>query len=113
MWFEALRGICAHVRPVAVDPVGYRACRLSQQQIDELHQRHRVADILPLTPLQQGCSSTPAPPTAAAMTCMRFSLMWPSRPVGSAPAARGGGHGGQPASQPGGRFWTGSTSRCR
>ncbi|EUA24840.1 linear gramicidin synthetase subunit C domain protein [Mycobacterium xenopi 3993] len=27
---------------------------MSQQQIDELHQRHRVADILPLTPLQQG-----------------------------------------------------------
>ncbi|EUA76173.1 linear gramicidin synthetase subunit D domain protein, partial [Mycobacterium xenopi 4042] len=54
---------------------------MSQQQIDELHQRHRVADILPLTPLQQGLLSTPAPPTAAAMTCMRFSLMWHHRPL--------------------------------
>ncbi|EUA32859.1 condensation domain protein [Mycobacterium xenopi 4042] len=56
MWFEALRGICAHVRAGGggLTPSDIEPARLSQQQIDELHQRHRVADILPLTPLQQG-----------------------------------------------------------
>ncbi|EUA24537.1 condensation domain protein [Mycobacterium xenopi 4042] len=28
--------------------------RLSQQQIDQLHRRHGIADVLPLTPLQRG-----------------------------------------------------------
>ena len=37
-----------------VDAVGYRRARLSQQQIDELCQQDRIADVLPLTPLQQG-----------------------------------------------------------
>ncbi|MDA3642217.1 non-ribosomal peptide synthetase, partial [Mycobacterium xenopi] len=56
LWFEALRGICAHVRAGGggLTPSDIEPARLSQQQIDELHQRHRVADILPLTPLQQG-----------------------------------------------------------
>ncbi|WP_082699495.1 non-ribosomal peptide synthetase [Mycobacterium sp. GA-1999] len=56
LWFEALGGICTHVgngggglTPSDIDPA-----RLRQQQIDELQKRFRVADILPLTPLQQG-----------------------------------------------------------
>ena len=35
-------------------PSDIAPARLSQQQIDELGRQHRIADILPLTPLQQG-----------------------------------------------------------
>ena len=35
-------------------PSDIAPARLSQQQIDELQQQYRIADILPLTPLQQG-----------------------------------------------------------
>ena len=56
LWFEALAGICAHVRRGGggLTPSDVTPARLSQQQIDELQQQHRVADVLPLTPLQQG-----------------------------------------------------------
>ena len=36
------------------DPLRITPARLSQHQIDELNQHYRIADILPLTPLQQG-----------------------------------------------------------
>ncbi|BBY24061.1 hypothetical protein MSTO_42660 [Mycobacterium stomatepiae] len=56
LWFEALAGICAHVRRGGggLTPSDIAPARLSQQQIDELCRDDRVADILPLTPLQQG-----------------------------------------------------------
>ena len=56
LWFEALAGICAHVRcgGGGLTPSDIAPARLSQQQIDELHQQYRIADVLPLTPLQQG-----------------------------------------------------------
>ena len=56
LWFEALAGICAHVRGGGggLTPSDIAPARLSQQQIDELARRFRVADVLPLTPLQQG-----------------------------------------------------------
>ena len=56
LWFEALAGICAHVRRGGggLTPSDIAPARLSQQQIDELCRHHRVADVLPLTPLQQG-----------------------------------------------------------
>ena len=56
LWFEALAGICAHVRGGGggLTPSDIVPARLSQQQIDELHRQHRIADVLPLTPLQQG-----------------------------------------------------------
>ena len=56
LWFDALAGICAHVRGGGggLTPSDIAPARLSQQQIDELARQHRVADILPLTPLQQG-----------------------------------------------------------
>ncbi|PQM44860.1 Linear gramicidin synthase subunit B [Mycobacterium talmoniae] len=65
LWFEALAGICAYVRRGGggLTPSDIAPARLSQQQIDELCQQYRVADVLPLTPLQQGllfhASSTP------------------------------------------------------
>ena len=56
LWFDALAGICAHVRGGGggLTPSDIAPARLSQQQIDELHQQYRIADVLPLTPLQQG-----------------------------------------------------------
>src|SRR5262249_2351280 len=56
LWFEALAGICAHVRGGGggLTPSDIAPARLSQQQIDELCGQYRIADVLPLTPLQQG-----------------------------------------------------------
>ena len=56
LWFEALAGIGAHVRRGGggLTPSDIAPARLSQQQIDELQTQYEIADILPLTPLQQG-----------------------------------------------------------
>ncbi|WP_040631876.1 non-ribosomal peptide synthetase, partial [Mycobacterium colombiense] len=56
LWFEALAGICAHVRRGGggLTPSDITPARLNQRQIDQLERRYDVADILPLTPLQQG-----------------------------------------------------------
>ncbi|WP_415823266.1 amino acid adenylation domain-containing protein, partial [Mycobacterium senriense] len=56
LWFEALAGICAHVKAGGggLTPSDIAPARLSQQQIDDLCRRHQVADVLPLTPVQQG-----------------------------------------------------------
>ena len=56
LWFDALAGICAHVRSGGggLTPSDIAPARLSQHQIDELHQHYEIADVLPLTPLQQG-----------------------------------------------------------
>ena len=56
LWFEALAGICAHVRRGGggLTPSDIAPARLSQQQIDELQRQYQIADVLPLTPLQQG-----------------------------------------------------------
>ena len=56
LWFEALAGVCAHVRAGGggLTPSDVAATRLNQQQIDTLQQKQRIADVLPLTPLQRG-----------------------------------------------------------
>ncbi|MCZ8381755.1 amino acid adenylation domain-containing protein, partial [Mycobacterium sp. CPCC 205372] len=56
LWFDALAGICAHVRcgGGGLTPSDIAPVRLSQDQIDCLHSRHRISDVLPLTPLQHG-----------------------------------------------------------
>ena len=62
LWFEALGGLCVHVRHGSghcaggggLTPSDAAPAQLSQQQIDELQQQHRIADILPSSPLQQG-----------------------------------------------------------
>ena len=56
LWFEALGGICAHVRGGGggLTPSDIAPARLSQPQLDELQRQHEIAYILPLTPLQQG-----------------------------------------------------------
>ncbi|WP_409366108.1 amino acid adenylation domain-containing protein [Mycolicibacterium elephantis] len=56
LWFDALAGICAHVRRGGggLTPSDIAPLRMSQQQLDELHRQSPIADVLPLTPLQQG-----------------------------------------------------------
>ena len=56
LWFDALVGICAHVRRGGggLTPSDIAPARLSQQQIDELRRQYEIADVLPLTPMQQG-----------------------------------------------------------
>ncbi|MGA9674437.1 MAG: amino acid adenylation domain-containing protein [Mycobacterium sp.] len=56
LWFDALAGICAHVRGGGggLTPSDIAPARLDQQQIDELCRKYQVADVLPLTPLQHG-----------------------------------------------------------
>ncbi len=56
LWFEALAGICAHVRAGGggLTPSDIAPARLSQQQIDELCRQETIADVLPLAPVQQG-----------------------------------------------------------
>ena len=56
LWFDALTGICAHVRDGGggLTPSDIVPARLGQQQIDELELHYSIADVLPLTPVQQG-----------------------------------------------------------
>ncbi|WP_156660811.1 non-ribosomal peptide synthetase, partial [Mycobacterium sp. 852002-10029_SCH5224772] len=56
LWFEALTGICAHVRGGGggLTPSDIAPARLSQQQLDQLARQHHIADVLALTPVQQG-----------------------------------------------------------
>ncbi|MEE6138710.1 amino acid adenylation domain-containing protein [Mycobacterium sp. 050128] len=56
LWFEALTGICAHVRNGGggLTPSDLAPARLTQQQLDQLEQQYHLADVLPLTPVQQG-----------------------------------------------------------
>ena len=79
LWFDALAGICAHVRGGGggLTPSDIAPARLSQQQIDELQRQYRIADVLPLTPLQQGLLFHASTAQAAATMCMRCSWTSP------------------------------------
>ena len=78
LWFEALAGICAHVRGGGggLTPSDIAPARLSQQQIDELCRQDRIADVLPLTPCSRECCFTPAS-RRVATTYMRCSWTSP------------------------------------
>ena len=56
LWFDALAGICAHVQHGGggLTPSNITPARLTQHQIDDLQGQYRIADVLPLTPLQKG-----------------------------------------------------------
>uniref|UniRef100_UPI0009FE5DC5 non-ribosomal peptide synthetase n=1 Tax=Mycobacterium avium TaxID=1764 RepID=UPI0009FE5DC5 len=56
LWFEALTGICAHVQAGGggLTPSDIAPTLLDQGRIEQLERHYDVADILPLTPLQQG-----------------------------------------------------------
>ena len=79
LWFDALAGICAHVRHGGggLTPSDIAPARLSQQQIDELHQQYRIADVLPLTPLQQGLLFHASTAQGTTTMCMRCSWTSP------------------------------------
>ncbi|MCB0941189.1 MAG: amino acid adenylation domain-containing protein, partial [Mycobacterium sp.] len=78
LWFEALSGICAHVQHGGggLTPSDLLPAKLTQHQIDELAQRHPVADVLPLTPVQQGLMfhSLFAPGTAEDMYAVQLDI---------------------------------------
>ncbi|MCV7075529.1 amino acid adenylation domain-containing protein, partial [Mycobacterium szulgai] len=56
LWGEALVGVCAHVARGGggLTPSDLAPLRLTQDQIDRLDRQYQIADVLPLTPLQQG-----------------------------------------------------------
>ncbi|MGH3583347.1 MAG: condensation domain-containing protein, partial [Mycobacterium sp.] len=56
LWFDALTGIRTHVQHGGggLTPSDITPAQLTQHQIDELQRGHRIADVLPLTPMQQG-----------------------------------------------------------
>ncbi|SON60449.1 Linear gramicidin synthase subunit D [Mycobacterium simulans] len=56
LWFDALYGIVKHVAEGGggLTPSDIAPARLNQQQIDALERKYQVADVLPLTPLQEG-----------------------------------------------------------
>ena len=56
LWFDALSGICAHVRGGGGGwtPSDIPLAPLAQRDLDELAQQYQIGDVLPLTPLQQG-----------------------------------------------------------
>ncbi|WP_231990007.1 condensation domain-containing protein, partial [Mycobacterium sp. 852002-51971_SCH5477799-a] len=56
LWCDALAGICAHVQRGGggLTPSDIAPARLSQPQIDQLQREQQIADVLPLTPVQQG-----------------------------------------------------------
>ncbi|MDR3658874.1 MAG: amino acid adenylation domain-containing protein, partial [Mycobacterium sp.] len=56
VWFEARAANAPHDRlgGGAHPPAQRPPARLNQQQLDEVQRHHRVADVLPLTPVQQG-----------------------------------------------------------
>ncbi|EUA30891.1 linear gramicidin synthetase subunit C domain protein [Mycobacterium xenopi 3993] len=118
LWFEALRGICAHVRRGGggLTPSDVAPARLTQQQIDELCQQYRVADVLPLTPLQQGLlfhtRTAQGPGDLGDLYAVQLDITvtGPSIPTACAKRCRPWSTG-TPTSRPASA--TNSTSRCR
>ncbi len=56
LWFDALRGLCKLVRSGGggLTPSDIAPARLTQRQIETLEQHGPIADVCPLTPMQQG-----------------------------------------------------------
>ena len=103
-----VRGAGRHLRPRAtggggLTPSDIAPARLSQQQIDELERQYRIADVLPLTPLQQGLlfHASTAQGNGDDVYAVQLDITV-TGPLDPRSAARRGAHGGQPASQPGG-----------
>ena len=104
LWFDALTGICAHVAHGGggLTPSDIAPARLSQHQIDQLHQHYRIADILPLTPLQQGLlfHATTTDGNDDDLYAMQLDITV-TGPLDPAPAARCRAHRAHPPPQPG------------
>ena len=103
LWFEALTGICAHVANGGggLTPSDVTPAVLNQQQLDDLQRHHRVADVLPLTPMQQGLlfhADTARGHRRHLRDAARRHRQRPARPV---PVARRGADRHHPPPQPG------------
>ena len=103
LWFDALAGICAHVQHGGggMTPSDIAPAYLTQHQIDELQQQYRIADILPLTPLQQGLlfhANTQNSDRRPVRNAARHHRRRPTRP--RSPARRRA-HRHRPSPQPG------------
>ena len=105
LWFEALSGICAHARAGGggLSPSDISPARLSQQQIDELEQQYRVADVLPLTALQRGLffHTSTAQGHGDDVYAVQLDITI-SGALERRSASRRAAHGRQPAPEPGG-----------
>src|SRR5262249_50299437 len=100
--------ICAHVRGGGggLTPSDIAPARLSQQQIDELCGQDRIADVLPLTPLQRGllfhAGTAQGNGDDVYAVQLDFTITRVLDPDPPRRAARGGAPRGDPASKPGG-----------
>ncbi|WP_060937603.1 non-ribosomal peptide synthetase [Mycolicibacterium chlorophenolicum] len=78
LFTDALTGICTHVRRGGggLTPSDISPAVLTQQQIDILEHRHRLQDILPLTPMQEGLlfHANSAPANADDVYAMQLEL---------------------------------------
>ncbi len=117
LWFEALAGICAHVRGGGggLTPSDIAPARLSQQQIDELQRQYRDRRRVAVDPAAAGAALSRQHRAGLRRRCVCGAAGYHrDRRARPAPAARCGAHGGQPASA---TWWPdsadSSTSRCR
>ena len=117
LWFDALAGICAHVRGGGggLTPSDIAPARLSQQQIDELQRQYADRRRVAADPAAAGAAVSRQHRAGQRRRCVCGAAgHHRDRPARPPPAARCGAHGGQPASA----TWrpdsaTSSTSRCR
>ena len=79
LWFEALAGICAHVRSGGggLTPSDIAPARLSQQQIDELQRQYRDRRRVAADPAAAGTALPRQHRAAATTMCMRCSWISP------------------------------------
>ncbi|MGA5467205.1 amino acid adenylation domain-containing protein, partial [Mycobacterium sp. NPDC050041] len=89
LWFDALTGICAHVGRGGggLTPSDVAPARLTQDQLDELQHHDRIADVLPLTPLQRGLLYHAGSSEVYALQ-LSFTVTGPLDPSGLAAAAQ-------------------------
>ena len=79
LWFEALAGICAHVRGGGggLTPSDIAPARLSQQQIDELQRQHRDRRYFAVDPAAAGAALSRQHRAGQTTMCMRCSWVSP------------------------------------
>ena len=101
LWFDALAGICAHVRGGGggLTPSDIAPARLSQQQIDELHRQYADRRRVAADPAAAGAALSRQHRAGQRRRCVCGAAGYHrDRRARPAPAARCGAHGGQPAS---------------
>ena len=117
LWFDALAGICAHVRHGGggLTPSDIAPARLSQPQIDELQQQYRHRRRPAADPAAAGAALPRQHRAGQRRRRLRDAARHHRhRPARRRPAARCRARRGQPAPAPGGPVLrASSTNRCR